>query len=94
MHPLPEGYARIADLLLKEWDKIREKKRKRSPDEQEPVFKRPKYEAPRPRWVDQSEPRSTIQLGYSGGRGQSGGRGRGQRPWGRPGGRGFKNVYY
>ncbi len=26
VHPLPEGYARIADLLLKEWDRIREKR--------------------------------------------------------------------
>jgi hypothetical protein len=94
VHPLPEGYARIADLLLREWDRISEKKRKRTPDGQEPASKRPKYEAPRPRWIDQSEPRATIQPGFSGGRGQSGGRGRGQRPWRRPGGRGFKNVYY
>jgi hypothetical protein len=92
VHPLPEGYDRIDDLLLKEWDRVSEKKRKRTPDGQEPASKRPKFEAPRPRWIDQSEPRSTVQLGY--GRGQSGGRGRGQRTWRRPGGRGFKNVYY
>ncbi len=94
VHPLPEGYDRIADLLLKEWDKTREKKRKRIPGGQEPASKRPKDEAPCPRWIDQSEPRSTIQLGYSGGRGQSGGRGLGQRPWRRSGGCWFKNVYY
>jgi hypothetical protein len=43
MHPLPGGYARIADLLMNEWDSIGEKKRKRSPDGQEPASKRPKY---------------------------------------------------
>ncbi len=67
VHPLPEGYARIADLLLKEWDRSREKKRKRTPDGQEPASKRPKYEAPHPRWIDQSEPRATLQSGFSAG---------------------------
>jgi lysophospholipase L1-like esterase len=32
VHALPEGYDRIADLLLKEWDTTREKKRKRTLD--------------------------------------------------------------
>jgi hypothetical protein len=46
----------------------------------EPAPKRPRVEAARPRWVEDTMPSATMQMGPPGGRG--GGQGRGRRPWG------------
>jgi hypothetical protein len=88
VHPLPEGYERIADLICREVDKASDKKRKRVEDSLGPANKKPRFEAPRPKWINQSTPEDTIKIGFPNWRGGGGGQNRGFRPWRRPGGRG------
>jgi hypothetical protein len=86
VHPLQDGYRRIAAMLCEEADKLLHKieKRKREGGA-EPAPKRPRVEVVRPRWVEDTMPSATMQLGPP--RGQGGGQGRGRRPWGQRGGK-------
>jgi hypothetical protein len=88
VHPLPEGYERIADLVCREVEKATHKKRKRVEDSLGPASKKQRFEAPRPRWINQSTLEDTIKIGFPNWRGRGGGQNRGFRPWRRPGGRG------
>ena len=88
VHPLLEGYGRIADLVCREAARVLEKKRKRAEDGLGPASKKQRTEAPRPRWINQSTPEDTIKIGLPNWRGRGGGPNRGFRPWRRPGGRG------
>jgi len=88
VHPLPEGYGRIADLVCREAAREQDKKRKRAEDGLGAASKKQRLEAPRPRWINQSVPEDTVRMGYNNWRGRGGGPSRGFRPWRRPGGRG------
>jgi hypothetical protein len=86
VHPLPEGYGRIADMICREMEKKASASRKRVGETLEPKNnKRPRFEPARPRWIEQSQPQITVQSGYNNWRGAGGdrgrGRGRGRRPW-------------
>jgi hypothetical protein len=95
IHPLQHGYRRIADLICEEADKLLTKTEKRKREGgSEPTPKRPRVEVARPRWVEDTMPSATVQLGLP--RGRGGGLGRGRRPWGQRGGncgRGFVHGY-
>ncbi len=88
VHPLPEGYGRIADLVCREAAREQDKKKKRVEDGLGSASKKPRIEAPRPRWIAQSVPEDTVRMGFNNWRGRGGGQNRGFRPWRRPGGRG------
>jgi hypothetical protein len=98
VHPLSDGYAKVADLICREVVAGRDRSKKRPGDKLESRSKRQKYEPARPSWIGQQTPIATVKTtfppwrGQGGGpnnwRGQGGGRGRGFRPWRRPGGRG------
>jgi hypothetical protein len=79
-------------MICEEADKLLTKteKRKRQGGA-EPAPKRPRVEVVRQRWVEDTMPSATMQLGPP--RGRGGGQGRGWRPWGQRGGnrgRGFE----
>ncbi len=72
--PLSEGYGRITDLICRETERTLDKKRKRVEDGLGPANKKPRFEAVRPRWINKSIPKDTVNRGF--------------HPWRRPGGRG------
>ncbi len=53
MHPLYNGYERIIDTIMKEADNLRTGG-KRPGDDINPAAKKPRVEALRLRWIDQS----------------------------------------
>jgi hypothetical protein len=95
VHPLQEGYERIADLLCEEAAKMVEKaSKKRAGEELAPAPKRQRIEQQRPRWIE-ADPPPPLQMGFvrggsrgnsSGYRGGGRGDGRGTRGGGRGGG--------
>jgi hypothetical protein len=85
VHPLQDGYRRIAAMICEEADKLLHKTEKRKREGgAEPAPKRPRVEVARPRWVEDTMLSATMQMGPP--RGQGGGQGRGRRPWGQRGG--------
>jgi hypothetical protein len=85
VHPLQDGYRRIAAMICEEADKLLHKTEKRKREGgSEPASKKPRVEAARPRWVEDAVPSATMQMGPP--RGRGGGQGRGRRPWGQRGG--------
>jgi hypothetical protein len=91
VHPLPEAYGRIVDMICREIEKKEAASRKRVGETLEPKNnKRPRFEPAHPRWIEQSQPQITVQSGYNNWRGAGGDRGRGRRPWrGQGRGRGY-----
>ncbi len=88
MHPVKEGYMRIADIICEAAGKLggkTEVNRKRAGSKSGPPSKKPGLEISRPRWVEEDPPASMIHGGRQYGRGASRGRGfeagRGRRPW-------------
>jgi hypothetical protein len=98
VHPLSDGYKKIADLVIREVEAGRDRSKKRPGDKLESKNKKQRFEPARPSWIGQQIPVATVKTtfgawrGRGGGpdnwRGPSGGRGRGNRSWRRPGGRG------
>jgi hypothetical protein len=91
VHPLPEGYSKIIDMVCREKEKKEVASRKRTGENLEPKNnKRPRFEPARPRWIEQAQPQITVQSGFNNWRGgdRGRGRGRGRRPW-RGAGRGM-----
>jgi hypothetical protein len=88
VHPLKEGYFRIADTICEAAYKLGAKPedgRKRAGSLMGPPGKKPRVEITRPRWVEEEPPASMIhggqQYGRGGGRGRGNEAGRGRRPW-------------
>jgi hypothetical protein len=81
VHPLHEGYNRIADLICEEAVKLLRRSKKRpGEDTTPPPAKKPRLELPRPRWVEASTS-AVVSHGWADrGRGGQGG-GRGQWPY-------------
>jgi hypothetical protein len=88
VHPLKEGYFRIADMISEAASKLGgkpEDMRKRAGSLMGPPGKKPRMEITRPRWVEEGPPASMIHGGQQyrrgGGRGRGAEAGRGRRPW-------------
>jgi hypothetical protein len=88
VHPLKEGYTRIADSICEAAYKLGAKSedvRKRAGSLLGPPGKKPRLEVTRPRWVEEEPPASMIhggqQYGRGGGRGRGAEAGRGRPPW-------------
>jgi hypothetical protein len=77
VHPLYNGYELIIDTILREADSLRPGG-KRSGDDISPAAKKPRMDAPRPRWIDQPQGNVMVHGGYQ----------RGGQQWFRPGFRG------
>ncbi len=56
VHPTPEGYSKIVDMILSEAERMRGKagSKKRSGSILEAASKRPRQEVPRPNWVSET----------------------------------------
>jgi hypothetical protein len=64
IHPLQDGYRRIAAMICEEADKLLTKTEKRKREGgAESAPKRPRVEVVRPRWVEDTMPSATMQLG-------------------------------
>jgi hypothetical protein len=88
VHPLKEGYFRIADTICEAAYKLGAKPedgRKRTGSLMGPPGKKLRVEITQPRWVEEEPPASLVhggkQYGRGGGRGRGNEAGRGRRPW-------------
>jgi hypothetical protein len=70
VHPTPEGYSRIVDMILSEAERMRGKagSKKRSGSILEAASKRPRQEIPRPNWVSETCAATSRQDGARRGR--------------------------
>jgi hypothetical protein len=71
VHPLTDGYTKVADLICREVEAGRDRSKKRPGEKLESRNKKQKYEPARPSWIGQQTPVATVKTTFTPWRGQA-----------------------